>query len=129
MWLSREATLKRFWSLLPEIKQFLVMKHRDIALLENCEWLNDLAFLNDMTQMLSDLNLKLQSKDQLVHKMLKHVESFMAKLLLIKHQLLSKKNTDLSTLSERDSESIGHTKYCGLLEKLKDEFENRFQDF
>ena len=121
--------MKRFWSLLPEIKQFLVMKHRDIALLEKYEWFNDLAFLIDMTQMLSDLNLKFQGKDQLVHKMLEHVESFMAKLLVIKNQLLSKKTTHLSTLSERDSESSDHTKYCGLLEKLKGEFENKCQDF
>ena len=121
--------MKRFWSLLPEIKQFLVMKHRDIALLEKYEWLNDLAFLIDMTQMLSDLNCKPQGKDQLVHKMLEHVESFMAKLLVIKNQLLSKKTTHLSTLSERDSESIDHTKYCGLLDTLKDEFENKCQDF
>ena len=35
-WLSRAATLKRFWNLIPEIKQLLVMKHRDITLLENC---------------------------------------------------------------------------------------------
>ena len=128
-WLSRAATLKRFWNLLPEIKQFLVMKHRDITLLENYEWLNDLAFLIDITQMLSDLNLKLQGKDQLVHKMFEHVESFLARLMLIKNQLLSKKTTHLSTLSERVSESIDHDKYCGLLEKLEDEFENRCQDF
>ena len=57
-WLSRAATLKRFWNLIPEIKQFLVMKHRDITLLENCYWLNDLALLIDITQILSDLKLE-----------------------------------------------------------------------
>ena len=90
-WLSKAATLKRFWNLLPEIKQFFIIEHRDITLLENCEWLNDLAFLIDITQMLSDQNLKLQGKDQLVHKMFEHVESFLAKIMLIINQLLSKK--------------------------------------
>ena len=61
--------------MLPEIKQFLVMKTGDITLLENLEWLNNLAFFIDVTQMLSDLNLKLQGKDQLVPKMFEHVES------------------------------------------------------
>ena len=39
------------------------------------------------------------------------------------------KRSKLSTLSERFSESIHHTKYCGHLEKVKDKLENRFQDF
>jgi len=104
------------------------MKTGDITLLENLEWLNNLAFFIDVTQILSDLNLKLQGKDQLVHRMFEHVESFMAKLMLIKNQLLSK-TTHLSTLTERVAESIDHTKYCGLLENLQDEFESRFQDF
>ena len=56
-WVSRAATLKRFWNLLPEVKQFLVMKHRDITLLVNCNWLSDLAFLIDITLILFDLNL------------------------------------------------------------------------
>ena len=115
--------------MLPEIKQFLVMKHRDITLLENCNWLNDLAILIDITQILSDFNLKPQGKDQLVHRMFEHVESFTANLMLIKNQLLSKKTTHLSTITERVAESIDHTKYCGLLENLQDEFESRFQDF
>ena len=105
------------------------MKHRDITLLENCNWLNDLAFLLHITQILSDLNLKLQGKDELVRKMFEHVESFMAKLMLIKNQLLSKKTTHLFTLTERVAQSIDHTKYCGLLENLQNEFESRFQDF
>ena len=71
--------------MLPQIKQFLVMKHKDITLFENCEWPNDVAFFIDITQMLSDIHLKLQDKDQLVHNILEHVESFLAKLMLIKN--------------------------------------------
>ena len=63
------------------------MKHRDIALLENCEWLNDLVFLIDMTQMLSDLNLNLQRNDQLVNEMFEHGEST-AKLMLMKNKMI-----------------------------------------
>ena len=49
--------------------------------------------------------------------------------MLIKKQLLSKKTTHLSTLTERVAERIDHTKYCGLLETLQYEFQSRFQDF
>ncbi|XP_065665475.1 general transcription factor II-I repeat domain-containing protein 2A-like [Hydra vulgaris] len=68
-WLSRAATLKRFWILLPEIGLFPKIKRKDTSLLENIDCLNDLAFLIDMTQMLMELNLKLQGKDQLISKL------------------------------------------------------------
>ena len=75
-WLSRAATLKRFWILLPEIVLFLKIKGKDTSLLENIDCLNDLAFLIDMTQMLMELNLKLQGKDQLISKLFENVETF-----------------------------------------------------
>ncbi|XP_065675641.1 general transcription factor II-I repeat domain-containing protein 2A-like [Hydra vulgaris] len=89
-WLSRAATLKRFWILLPEIVLFLKIKGKDTSLLENIDCLNDLAFLIDMTQMLMELNLKLQGKDQLISKLFENVETFVLKLKLLKQQLSSK---------------------------------------
>ncbi|XP_047146246.1 general transcription factor II-I repeat domain-containing protein 2-like [Hydra vulgaris] len=67
-WLSRAATLKRFWILIPEIIKFLKIKDKDTSFLENNDWLNDLAFLVDITQMLMELNIKLQGKDQLIKR-------------------------------------------------------------
>uniref|UniRef100_H2Y679 HAT C-terminal dimerisation domain-containing protein n=1 Tax=Ciona savignyi TaxID=51511 RepID=H2Y679_CIOSA len=63
-WLSRAATLKRFKLLLPEIKQFMETKKQNVNFIENEEWLNDLAFLVDITEMLAHLNLHLQGKAQ-----------------------------------------------------------------
>ncbi|CAI9715398.1 Hypothetical predicted protein [Octopus vulgaris] len=59
-WLSRAAILKRFWNLRKEIGLFMVNKQQDVAYSNDADWLNDIAFLTEITQQLSDLNVKLQ---------------------------------------------------------------------
>ena len=116
-WLSRAATLKRFWILLPEIVLFLKIKGKDTSLLENIDCLNDLAFLIDMTQMLMELNLKLQGKDQLISKLFENVETFVLKLKLLKQQLSSKVLVHFKALSERNINTIDSERYCTLILK------------
>ena len=79
-WLSRAATLKRLWNLQQEI--FMESKHQNVAFLSHENWLNDLGFLTHITHHLSDLNLKLQRKNQLVNKMFEHIWAFERKLEL-----------------------------------------------
>ena len=86
-WLSRAATLRRFWNLRKEIQSFMTSKQQDVGYLSNDDWLNDIAFLTDITQHLSDLNVKLQGKGQLVNKMFEHICSFEKKLKLFQSQL------------------------------------------
>ena len=45
------------------------------------------CFFNGHYHHLSELNVKLQGKDQLVHKMIEHISSFQAKLQLFRSQL------------------------------------------
>ena len=78
-WLSRGDTLKRFWSLRNETKSFMESKNQDVAFLSNVEWLNDLAFLTDVTQHLSKLNKQLQGRNQPANAMFKHITSFQKK--------------------------------------------------
>ena len=49
-WLSKVATLKRFQLLLLEIKVFWKEKKQNVDFLENEEWLNDLSFFIDITE-------------------------------------------------------------------------------
>ena len=86
-WLSRAATLKRFWDLKESLQTFMESKGQDISFLKDDAWLNDFAFLTDITHHLSELNVKRQGKDQLVHKMIEHISSFQAKLQLFRSQL------------------------------------------
>jgi hypothetical protein len=48
-WLSRGAVLKRFFDMVKEIKLFMEKEDRNIEELSDEEWINDLAFLVDVT--------------------------------------------------------------------------------
>ena len=126
-WLSRGATLKRFWSLLPEITIFMDGKGKDTELLTDVKWVDNLSFLVDMTRHLSELNRKLQGRDQLACDMYDHVCCFERKLRLFHIQLLQGNTAHFELLSSRDTPDC--TKYASLVEKLQNEFSSRFCDF
>ncbi|KAI4896999.1 hypothetical protein NFI96_008864 [Prochilodus magdalenae] len=63
-WLSRGRILQRFLSLLGEIKEFMQSRGEDTVLLEDTEWILDLAFLTDITGKLNSLNCELQGKEK-----------------------------------------------------------------
>ncbi|KAI6657860.1 General transcription factor II-I repeat domain-containing protein 2A-like [Oopsacas minuta] len=96
-WLSRASTLTRYWSLLEEIQTFMTIKGKDVSFLENDQWLNDLAFLVDITKYLADLNLKLQGRKQFVNNLYEHVKAFINKLQLFHQQFIMKKVLHFST--------------------------------
>uniref|UniRef100_H2YNB8 Uncharacterized protein n=1 Tax=Ciona savignyi TaxID=51511 RepID=H2YNB8_CIOSA len=129
-WLSRAATLKRFKLLLPEIKQFMETKKQNVNFIENEEWLNDLAFLVDITEMLAHLNLHLQGKGQLCSSMFERISSFTRKLKLFIAQLKAGDIVHFRSLSERAQDcSVNYEKYAKLCEDLLQEFTDRFSDF
>uniref|UniRef100_A0A6P7GQ58 General transcription factor II-I repeat domain-containing protein 2A-like n=1 Tax=Diabrotica virgifera virgifera TaxID=50390 RepID=A0A6P7GQ58_DIAVI len=128
-WLSRASTLKRFYSLLDEVKIFLENKGQEIDFLTDEQWLADLAFLVDITKYLSDLNLKLQGKDQLCTQLYEHIQAFTKKLILLEKQLEQKQLVHWETLSARNQEMLDLAKYVSLLQRLRNEFEERFVDF
>ena len=75
-WLSCHNVLKRFYLLLEEIILFLEMKGEDVFLFKDLSWVQDLAFLVDITGHLNDLNIKLQGRDQLITHMFDTLASF-----------------------------------------------------
>ena len=77
-WLSRGKFLQRFRDLCPEVKEFLlVANHLEYNQLTDHQWLLDLAFLTDLTNMLNELNLKLQGGDKTVVNMINSVNQKM----------------------------------------------------
>ena len=48
-------------------------RHPNVAFLCDENWFIDLAFLTDVTEHLSELNLKLQWKRQIVNKLFEHI--------------------------------------------------------
>ena len=101
-WLSKAATLKRIQLLLPEIKVFLKEKKQNVDFLENEEWLNDLSFFVDITEILAELNLHLQEKDQLCSSIFERITSFTKKLELFIAQPKAGKIVHFRSLSERE---------------------------
>ena len=85
-WLSRAAMLKRLLNIRQQTKLFMKSKHRNVAFLSDEIWMNDLAFLTDIAQHLSELNLKLQGKSQLANKLSEHISAFDTKLKLFQVQ-------------------------------------------
>ena len=89
-WLSKENFLSLFWFPKDFVHQFLVeiddMPTELDSLMDN-EWHNYLAFLVDITEHLSTLNVRLQGKHKLFTNMCSDVQSFKAKLTLFIGQL------------------------------------------
>ncbi|UYV66294.1 GTF2IRD2 [Cordylochernes scorpioides] len=103
-WLSCSKVLKQFWGLKEEICQFLITKNQDITLFSDQVWLQDFSFMVDITKHLSDLNLKLQGKDQIIANMCDQVNAFKC-------------------------ETASYQKYAEKMLSLRNEFETRFSDF
>ncbi|UYV63708.1 hypothetical protein LAZ67_2005380 [Cordylochernes scorpioides] len=125
-WLSCSKVLKQFWDLKEEICQFLITKNQDITLFSDQVWLQDFSFMVDITKHLSDLNLKLQGKDQIITNMCDQVNAFKCKLVLWEKQL---KNEDLmhfptcNMYKSSLGETASYKKYAEKKLSLRNEFE------
>ena len=119
-WLSRSECIKRFYLLLPEVKNFLNGK-KHIPQLTDEYWVADLAFLVDITSHLSTLNLSLQSKNIFCHELYSAVDAFIKKLHLWKSQLQNGNTDHFITISN-------HKKYC-FFEKYTAVIENLLRQF
>ena len=135
-WLSREKFLQRFREFCPEIKEFLlVTKLAEYIQLNDDQWLLDLAFLTDLTNMLNELNLELQGKDKNVVNMISSVNAFKRKIQhlsskLQRHDLGNYQNlvsgleTQQKTCAQLDSAC-----YIEHIDNCLSVFDKRFQDF
>lgn len=86
-WLSRGKVLRRFFELRDVIREFQARKKSNIQVPSDKQWIVDLAFLVDITELLNTLNLQLQGKDQVISQMYDHVRAFKQKLLLLNRHL------------------------------------------
>ncbi|GFS63407.1 general transcription factor II-I repeat domain-containing protein 2 [Trichonephila clavipes] len=75
-WLSRRNALKRFASIFPEIKAFLLEKGVHYPELTDDQWIQNFYFMVDITSHLNQLNRKLQGKGNLIFSILEEVITF-----------------------------------------------------
>ncbi|KAE8745816.1 hypothetical protein FOCC_FOCC007463 [Frankliniella occidentalis] len=79
-----------FFLLRDEIKQFLKSIGQPTGDLDNKQWVEDLAFLVDITGHLNDLNKKLQGKAYLITDMYRDISAFQDKLTFWTAQVTEK---------------------------------------
>ena len=91
--------------------------------------MKDFSFLVDITEILANLNLHLQGKDQLCSSMFDRITSFTKILELFIAQLKAREIVHFRSLSESvQSSSVNYEKYAKLCEDLLEEFTIRFSD-
>jgi hypothetical protein len=133
-WLSRGKTLERFCSLLTEIREFLKSSPGQYyGELDDISWLQDLAFLTDITSKLNELNLQLQGKDRDISGMISSVNAFQKKLKLWVGHLNRNSLShfpNLKSIVESISGGVCDLpRFVKHLETLTVEFGNRFSQF
>ena len=128
-WLSLGKVLKSVWDLRDQIQEFCIQKGHDVPELSDNDWLADLGFAVDVTALMNELNVKMQSKGLFVHEMYSAVKAFMRKLQLLSSQVKDNILTHLPTLKEAKRSGDHLQKYSTMLEALHAEFSRRFQDF
>ena len=125
-WLSIAKTLRVFFALIALISTFLDMKGKPEPLLEDKQWIADLAFLADFTQILHDLNVSLQGKDKLIGHLWDRIRSFQVELDLYREQLTERNFENLPCLQQVDVSGLNFDEHVNALVSLQEEFNDRF---
>lgn len=127
-WLSRGRMLNRVWLLKQEITEFYsTVLQQEISDFEDEQFINDFAFLVDITTHLNILNSDLQGKNHLISDMYHNVASFHSQIELWVDQLTKGQATHFKTL--RSCSNVDFVKYSELMQRLNNEFLHRFMDF
>ena len=98
--------LQRFFKLISEVKDFMESKGKPIPQLSDKKWVADLAFMVDIAEHLSDLNLKLQGRNQLVNVLFSHIKSFKGKLCLWESQLRRNNYSSFPALPQHSNNAV-----------------------
>uniref|UniRef100_A0A3P9MDH9 SPIN-DOC-like zinc-finger domain-containing protein n=1 Tax=Oryzias latipes TaxID=8090 RepID=A0A3P9MDH9_ORYLA len=127
-WLSRGTVLKRFFELRQLIAEFLSSASRDTQIPTDKRWIFDVAFMVDITDLLNNLNVKLQGKEQIITELFDHIKAFQMKLQLLCRHLSADKSLTCCT-QDVNVEVDRLPEYGELLSNLNKEFDLRFVDF
>ncbi|XP_045076200.1 SCAN domain-containing protein 3-like [Coregonus clupeaformis] len=132
-WLSKGRVLERFWSIRRELASFLAelssQKATQFSLfLENEKWMDNVAFLVDITSHLNELNLRLQGKDNSICELMTAVRSFQRKLEVFKEDLQGD-CVHFPAVQEQVQGQRDLSSFVDFIDKLIVNFSNRFDSF
>lgn len=136
-WLSAAKCLKIFFTIRKDILLFIkenptVKSSEHVTLLEDIEFLTELAFITDLTDHLSILNLKLQKPGQSLPQLVKTVNSFRTKLKLFQEDSSAGSFhyfPSCQILLEECPDQCNFHPHFHLLNSIIEQFNNRFQCF
>lgn len=130
-WLSRGTVLKRFFDLRGEIGHFMEGKGKPVKELQCPLWLQDLAFMVDITEHLNNLNKMLQGRKKIVTQYYDSIRAFKLKLTLWETQMASGDPAHFPCLRDVCAASVNPDvrQYKDKISGLLREFEKRFQVF
>uniref|UniRef100_A0A3P9IIY1 SPIN-DOC-like zinc-finger domain-containing protein n=1 Tax=Oryzias latipes TaxID=8090 RepID=A0A3P9IIY1_ORYLA len=127
-WLSRGTVLKRFFELRQLIAEFLSSASRDTQIPTDKRWIFDVAFMVDITDLLNNLNVKLQGKEQIITELFDHIKAFQMKLQLLCRHLSAGKSLTCCTQTFGCLLFVIVTRAAPCV-NLNKEFDLRFVDF
>ena len=133
-WLSRRKVQARFLAVKDHVYNFLCEKKmlpEKRKKLKDPLWLNDLAFLTDISGHLNTLNKRMQRKQQLVSHLNDQVNSLRQKLQLSRHQLSERCFDNFSAIKDRVAEPdnrVDEHFYVDKLDVMIENFEQRFEE-
>ncbi|GFV96080.1 general transcription factor II-I repeat domain-containing protein 2A [Trichonephila clavipes] len=129
-WLSRGNVLKRFASLFPEIKAFLLEKGVHYPELTDDQWIQNFYFM--VTSHQNHLNRKLQGKGNFIFSILEEVITFENKLSIFaqdfEREILFHFPSLLKHRQENNS-SINKHHFKAIILNMSEAFLGRFQEF
>lgn len=132
-WLSKGKALERFVELRDQVVDFLMQSQSKAAadhlrIIQDTEYMCNVAFLTDIFSHLNALNLQLQGKEKTVVNMVEKLDAFGNKLDLFHEDLLSGRLLHFSTVK-----TVGHSKVTEnmktFITQLRENFSARFDDF
>ena len=123
--------LKRFFNLREEIEQFMEIKGKPMLEFQSPEWLQDLAFIADITEHLNNLNKMLQGRKKVVTQYFESISAFKLKLTLWETQLSDGDPAHFPCLKDMvaTAYNVDMSRYKDKITGLLREFEQRFQIF
>ena len=130
-WLSRGAVLRRFFDLREEIKEFMEKKGKPVLEFQSTEWMQDLAFMVDITEHLNNLKKMLQGRNKVVTQYYDSICAFKLKLSLWETQLAGGDAAHFPCLKDvcATQHSVDMKRFKDKITGLLQEFEQRFQIF
>ena len=90
--------------------------------------MNDLAFLTDICEKLTELSIRLQGHNNMVHHLYSLIAACEKKLDLWKNQIANQNFVNFPRLSQQSVNETSKERYISELSSLQEQFGKRFHD-